>query len=65
MKIKLIYEEKMHDFRVPPSHAWYTTPVCSPDYGLIYIAGNHTAIGYIPSPTNVDGRIQMIDLRFR
>lgn len=48
----------MDNFCVPPSPAWYTAPVCSPENGLLYIAGNHTTIAYIPpiqanSPRNV------------
>lgn len=38
----------MNNFRVPPSPAWYTPPVCSPENGLLYISGNHTSIAYIP-----------------
>lgn len=38
----------MNNFRVPPSPTWYIPPVCSPDNGLLYIAGNHTSITYIP-----------------
>lgn len=38
----------MDNFCVPPSPAWYTSPVCTPENGLLYIAGNHTSIAYIP-----------------
>lgn len=55
----------MHNFRVPPSHSWYTTPVTTPDHGVLYIAGNHSCIAYIPSPDNASGRVQMIDLRYQ
>lgn len=41
----------MDNFRIPPSPAWYTQPVCSPENGLLYIAGNHTSIAYIPTTT--------------
>lgn len=38
----------MDSFCVPPSPAWYTSPVCTPENGLLYIAGNHTSFAYIP-----------------
>lgn len=38
----------MNNFRVPPSPTWYTPPVSTPENGLLYIAGNHTSIAYIP-----------------
>lgn len=38
----------MNNFRVPPSPTWYTPPVSTPEHGLLYIAGNHTSIAYIP-----------------
>lgn len=38
----------MNNFRIPPSPAWYTQPICSPENGLLYIAGNLTSIAYIP-----------------
>lgn len=53
----------MHNFRVPPAQCWYTTPICTPDHGVLYIAGNHSCIGYIPAANNQTGRVQMIDLR--
>lgn len=43
----------MDNFCVPPSPAWYTSLVCSPENGLLYIAGNHTTIAYIPPTENV------------
>lgn len=45
----------MNNFRIPPSPTWYVQPVCSPDNGLLYIAGNNTSIGYIP-PVNNNGK---------
>lgn len=48
----------MHAFCVPPSPAWYTSPVCSPENGLLYIAGNHTSIAYIPPVKNEDDTTQ-------
>lgn len=44
----------MDNFRVPPSPTWYTPPVSTPENGLLYIAGNHTSIAYIP-PTQKNG----------
>lgn len=55
----------MDNFRVPPSPAWYTQPVCTPDNGLLYVAGNHTSIAYIrpvekDDATNAEPNIQII-----
>lgn len=44
----------MDNFCVPPSPAWYTSPVCTPENGLLYIAGNHTSIAYIPPSEQED-----------
>lgn len=38
----------MNNFRIPPSSTWFVQPVCSPENGLLYIAGNNTSIAYIP-----------------
>lgn len=39
----------MDNFRIPPSPTWYTPAACTPDNGILYIAGNHTSIAYIPA----------------
>lgn len=44
-----------NNFRIPPSPTWYTNAVCTPENGLLYIAGNRTSIAYIkPVNGNVD-----------
>lgn len=53
--------EKMHNFRVPPSPAWYTHAVSTPDNGLLYITGNHTSIAHISlSQENTDSKVKII-----
>lgn len=39
----------MNNFRIPPSPAWFTPAVCTPNNGLLYIAGNCTSLAHIPS----------------
>lgn len=57
----------MDNFRIPPSPTWYTPAVCTPDNGVLYIAGNHTSIAYIPpgstdahNPSNSDSNVKII-----
>lgn len=39
----------MDNFRIPPSPTWFTPAACTPDNGILYIAGNHTSIAYVPA----------------
>lgn len=50
----------MDNFRIPPSAAWYTQAVCTPDNGLLYITGNCSAIAYISSPENKENHDNLI-----
>lgn len=55
----------MDNFRIPPSPTWYTPAACTPDNGILYIAGNHTSIAYIPafdSDTVNDGNPENIQI---
>lgn len=38
----------MENYCIPPSAAWYAPSVCTPNNGLLYIAGNQSAIAYVP-----------------
>lgn len=40
--------EGMNNFRIPPSAAWFVPATCTPNNGLLYIAGNKSSIAYIP-----------------